>query len=108
NRCLEQWSSGGMSPDSVYTFAMEVVVSLLRIVRSQGLIESELLDDETSILRSIHDFKDMNELAGWLKEKMLAAADLIEEQNAQQVSKLTKDLLVYIDKHYSEDISLKS
>jgi two-component system response regulator YesN len=108
NRSFEHLSHNELEPEAVYTFVMEVVISVLRIIHTMGIIKSEIFDDETYLLRTIHGFNDIAQLQQWLRDKIMQTITRIEHQSTTKMSKVIKDLLVFVDDHYNEDLSLKT
>lgn len=107
NSSFRQLIHNDMTPDAVYTFAIEFITSLLRIIRTQKISISAIFEDETLLLQTIHGFNDIMVLKQWLEDKIIAVISTIEQQNAVKFSIVIKDLLHYIDLHYNEGLSLK-
>jgi two-component system response regulator YesN len=105
---FQRLSRLGADPDAVYSFVMEVVISLLRVIRIKGIPQSEIFSDESRLLRYIYGFEDIGQLKRWLNAKIEATVDGIKNPKTENMSKVVKDLLLYIDQHYHEDLSLKT
>ncbi|TLS49118.1 response regulator transcription factor [Paenibacillus antri] len=95
-------------PHSVRFVALEVVISLLRVLRAEGVAPSQVFEDEHRLLHLVNEFNDMERLLHWLLLKTDKTVLAIEARKASSLSKVTKDLLAYIDRYYHENFSLKS
>jgi len=106
---FDRLARGGAEPEAVYFFAMEVVISLLRILRLAGVSQDEIFGDEMQLLRYIRELEHIDKIRFWLNGKIQSTLRALDERNGANVSKVVKDLLQYIDRHaHEDDVSLKS
>ncbi|WP_186445831.1 response regulator transcription factor [Paenibacillus cremeus] len=106
--CFERLSLKDTDPGAISTMVMEIVISMLRVLRAAGIPPAEIFDDPNRLLKTVHELRDMQKLQQWLHQKLNAALSALELRSKTTLSRVTKELVAYIDQHYHEDLSLKT
>jgi len=97
----------GITPLHVQTICVEILYRILSALNQMKINTSMLLDDHEDGLTPFLKAKNLNEMRDWLTSVVLKAFEHIRHAD-DDLNPITKRVLLYLDKHYADNISLKT
>ncbi|WP_217592211.1 response regulator [Cohnella sp. GbtcB17] len=97
----------GITPQNVQTICVEILYRILSALNQIKMNASMLLGDKEDGLTPLVKAKNLNEMKDWLKSIVLKAFYIIRHEE-DGLNPITKRVLAYLEKHYKDNISLKT
>lgn len=99
--------SRDIAPEFIYSLTIEILICILRTVRENGGMTSEIFGDANDIVRNVYSIRTIDALRKWLQG--IAEKSLLQVENIsrRKFSKVVSDIITHINTHYSEDLTLK-
>jgi len=99
--------TAGITPQNVQTICVEILYRILSALNQMKMNTSMLLGDKNDGISPLLKAKNLNEMKEWLKSIVLKAFDSIRHVE-DELNPITKRVLTYLEKHYADNISLKT
>lgn len=98
----EYFRSSHLSLSQYQMFLLEAMVALIHVARSGGIEGEVLFGENFTGMVSIHDFRSLDDLMGWMTEHFLKLHKLLSHQRRDSAWKTIDRAKTYILEHYGD------
>lgn len=98
--------NGEYSPEAVYAVYVRIIVSVYQYAEQRGILTESMRHQILDALTEIRKFRNVDILIEHISGQIFQITELIRIQRAQRQKGVVGEIQEYVDKHYSENISL--
>ena len=96
-----------ITPHQIHNHSVELICYMFSALQELKISTRVMVDQEVSLYAQVQQMKNIDELSLWLQDIAVKVVEQIE-QNDEQKNPTIKRVLQYIDKHLSDNLSLKT